>query len=113
MAKSVGIPKTGNEVIDRAFDVIRAAFREISGSPLLDARLAVDENGHHTFALTTSFQDIPHGLDRECQGWIVIAPDANATIWEDSPTMLASAKLRSKFIRVKASAAVNCKFLVF
>ncbi len=105
--------KTGDPVVDRVLQQLKKVIGPIASSPMVGARLAVDEKGHHTFLVTTSFQNIPHGLDREVTGWIAVSPDALGFVWEDGPTMLASAELRKKFIRVRASAAVNCKFLVF
>lgn len=60
--------------------------------------------------LTTSFQDIPHNLGRKPLGWIAVAPDADARIWEDTAVNNPDP---TKFIRVRASATVNCSFWVF
>ena len=61
-------------------------------------------------ALTTAFQNVPHKLGERFVGWIVLQPDADARVWQDLPSNNPNS---SKFIRVRASAAVNCKFWVF
>lgn len=61
-------------------------------------------------ALTTSFQNVAHKLGKKFTGWIVVAPDADARVWQDLPSNNPDA---TKFIRVRGSAAVNCRFWVF
>jgi len=88
----------------RVQDVISEVLFPITNSQIIDGILT------GSLDITTSFQNLPHGLGRAPVGWLVIAPNASATIWEDAASSNPDV---TKFLRVKASAAVTCKFWVF
>jgi len=88
----------------RVQDVLTEVLLPITNSPIIDGVLTDSQS------VTTSFQNLAHGLGRLPVGWVVVAPNADARVWEDSA---ANNPDPTKFIRVKASAAVTCKFWVF
>lgn len=96
---------TGDQRLDNMQAQLRTAIRGIGLKEILDGVLT------ETQALTTSYQDIAHGLGRAPQGWIAVSPDAAATIFQD-PTVSNNPD-PTHFIRIRGSAAVNCKFWVF
>lgn len=75
------------------------------GAPLLGGVLT------DAFALTTSFQNLAHGLGRRPLGWIVVAPNADARIWEDPAA--SNNQDPTRLLRLRASAAVTCRLWVF
>lgn len=97
--------QTGNDELRRVQDQTIAAVNPILSKEILNGLLT------DTTALTTSYQNIPHKLGRSPVGWLVISPDALATVCQDPAA--ANNPDASKYLRVKASAAVNCKFWVF
>lgn len=96
--------KTEDPALRRFQDVVVAAVNPALANPLIDGRLT------DVVALTTSFQNLNHLLGRAPLGWIVVAPDADARVWQDAA---ASNPDVTKYLRVKASAAVNVRFWVF
>lgn len=90
--------------LGRVQGVLSEVLFPITNAQLIDGILTSSQN------VTTSFQNLPHGLGRAPVGWLVIAPNASATIWEDAASSNPDV---TKFLRVKASAAVTCKFWVF
>lgn len=58
-------------------------------------------------SLTTSFQNVNHGLGRAPAGWIVVGKNANADVWENP-------LIRTGLVLVlRSSAAVNVDLWVF
>lgn len=84
--------------------------RTAAGARSVSTESSPDAEMTSLIPVTTSFQNIPHGLGRKPEGWIVVSPDADTRIWEDSAANNPDA---TKYIRVRASAAVNCRFWVF
>lgn len=96
---------TGDQRLDNMQAQLKSTVRDIGLRDILDGKLTA------MIALTTSYQNIAHGLGRAPKGWIAVSPDAAATIFQDP--LASNNPDPTKFIRVKGSAAVNCKFWVF
>lgn len=100
-------------------DACAESFDRILGLPILNSLLLVsqlDANGHETLlTLTTSYQNIPHKLGRAPLGWVLVSPNAAATVMEDplTPAPGVGNPDVEKFLRLKASATVTCRILVF
>ena len=99
-------PFTARKVEDKDLDLIQEDLERTINPALKKAIL--DGFLTDSVALTTSFQNIAHKLGKKFTGWIVVSPDADARIWQDSTNPDSAL-----FIRVRASAAVNCRFWVF
>jgi hypothetical protein len=93
--------KVDDETLDRVQDRIKGSFDALGRVPLLDGRL-ID------VAVATSETIIPHGLGRPWVGYLLVARDANAQVWNAAP-----AADSSSFLRLTASASVNVKLWVF
>lgn len=70
---------------------------------LLDGRILSN------IPIGTTTTEVPHGLTRSFQGYFVIDQQASAVIWRDT-TSVAD---QSKFLPLKASAAVTVSLWVF
>lgn len=90
--------------LGRVQDVLSEVLLPVTASQIVDGILTSSQS------VTTSFQNLPHGLGRAPVGWVVVAPNADARVWEDAASSNPDV---TKFLRVKASAAVTCKFWVF
>ena len=93
-----------DEILNRIQDRIKAAFNAVARRQIVDGRLT------DALSLTTSFQNIAHGLGRTPNGWLVSNPDADVGIWSDA---VANNPDPAKFLRIRATAAVTCKLWVF
>lgn len=104
MPKLLELIRTEDPALRRFQDAVLAAVNPAIANQLLDGRLT------DVVALTTSFQNLSHKLGREPIGWIIVAPDADARVWQDAAANNPDASL---YLRARASAAVNVRFWVF
>ncbi len=103
--------QTKDDVLNRVQDRLKTVINPIADALLVGARIVKGLTAAtDAYAITTAFQNIAHGFGRAPSGWLPVSPDAPAIFWEDVP---ANNPDPAKFIRVKASVAVNVKFLVF
>lgn len=106
MVAAVSLPRfaklqVDDEVVNRVQDRVKTAVDAIQAVPLLDGRVL-------EVALSTTPTIVPHGLARPWQGYLVIARDANAQVWNAAPGAEAGS-----FLTLTASAAVNVTLWVF
>ena len=116
--------KLGDHEAMRLQDAVAEAIDPILALPLINSLLLVsqkDAQGNSVpLALTTSFQNIPHGLGRVPFGWVLVSPGADVRVWEDQAVATAALLAANDcnpdptfYLRLKASAAVTCRILVF
>jgi hypothetical protein len=106
--------QTKNEELNRVQDGIVPVLNALLTVPVLNSRLVetIPYNGTEIpIVLNTTFGNIPHRLGRRARGWIVIDQNADATVWRD--TTPGANPDETKFLRLRASAAVTVKLLVF
>ncbi len=105
-----------NRVQDKLLTVINPVLRnQLLDSVIIDSEVSSAGVKSLLVSLTnTSFKNIPHKLARAYIGWFVISTNAAAVVWEDPnpPSSSANPDVK-KFLRLKASAAVKVKLLVF
>lgn len=95
--------RTGNPAADKLQDAVRDTFRNVMTCPLFDGELL------EGVALTTSFQDVAHGLERAPRGCFLVRADDAVSLAEDVPGNPRPASV----IRLKASAAATVSLWVF
>lgn len=95
--------RSADEWLNRVQDNILRAVNQIVKIPILDGVLT-DE-----IDLSTSITNVEHKLGREPLGWIVVAKDANADVWE----VTANNPDRARFLRLDASVTVTVRLWVF
>lgn len=109
---------TGSEELNRVQDNFLPALNTLLAIPISKGRLIEDEldANKHPIALqiTTAFKNVEHKLGRAYLGWMLIKSNANAVVFEDPAAPGAAANPDvTKFLRLKASAAVTVKIWVF
>jgi hypothetical protein len=94
---------TGNPAADKVQDAVRDTLRNVLTCPLLDGELL------EGVVLTTSFQDVAHGLERAPQGCLLVRATDAVSLAEDVP----GNPRPSSVIRLKASSAATVSLWVF
>jgi len=95
-----GLPKTGNDAIDRALAQIERAMAVLD-----DANIWRNATVLKDVVLTTTAKDVAHGLNRVPQRWAVIDRNANAVVYR-------SGKATAESIPLKASATVTVTLVI-
>lgn len=90
--------RTTDELLNRVQDNISKVINPIASNPLIDGVLL-------SFSITTTATKYPHGLGRKPLGWILVAPQADARVWQTASD--------STTLTLMASAAVTCSLWVF
>lgn len=72
----------------------------VLANPLLKGRIIAQ------VALQTGLNVVNHGLDRQPQGWFIGAPNANAQVWQPSPS-------NPLTLTLEASGPVTINLLVY
>ncbi len=98
--KTVGLEEAGVSQFQKNTE---ESFKEIFLKEILNGQILQD------IALTTSFQNIPHLLQRPLVGYLVIMRDANSVVFDDE----ANNTMKDKFVRLRGSANVNVNLWVF
>lgn len=91
-----------DETLNRVQDRVKASLDELVRVPLLDGRLV---EVRLTFGVLTP---IEHGLDRPWTGYIVVARDQNAVIFNQAP-----AGDSDRFLYLQSFADINATLWVF
>ena len=87
-------------MLSRVQDAVALVFAGLAREPLLNTSTV-------QAALTTSSQEVAHGLGRAPLGFIVARKDAQADVWE------ATSATPAKTLALKASAPVNTTLIFF
>lgn len=112
MASSVKRLQTSSEELNRVQDSFIPSLNAVLGTPIFDGRLVDALEDGSPLLLGTSFINVAHKLGRSYRGWFLVDNNASATVWVDS-TLPDPNPDRSKFIRLRASAAATVKLWVF
>lgn len=90
--------RSSDELLNRVQDNIGRVINPLIDNPLLDGVLL-------DFNITTTATKYPHGLGRKPMGWFLVAPQADARVWQTASD--------STTLTLTASAAVTCSLWVF
>lgn len=90
-----------NEELNRVQDKLQEFFQPITANPLLDGTLLT------SVTISTTLTQVPHRLGRPPLGYIIVAQNSNATIWQPSKS------LPSTFLDLQASATTVADIWVF
>lgn len=104
LLKALKLVRNTDQMFQMFQDNLAAWTRQFDGKTVPDGLLT------GAVALTTAFQNVPHGLGRVPNGWSAVSPDNDVRVWEDS---VSNNPDPTKFIRVKGSGSANLKFWVF
>ena len=95
-------------------DSCAASIDLLLGLPLNNALLLLlelnDAGNPVPLTLSSTAKNVPHGLGREPNGWVVVSPDAPCEIHEDASSNNPD---KAKFLRLISTADVTVKILVF
>jgi hypothetical protein len=88
-----------------------ANFTDQLNDVFLNGRILLNTDGSVIEGITvqTTTTNIPHGLGRAYQGWVVIDVQGNARVWRDATAAVDS----TKFLPLVASSSVTIKLWVF
>lgn len=91
--------RTDNETLNRVQDGIKSVLNLVTTVEILDGLLT------SSLAITTTATKFAHGLGRKPMGWFLVAPDADARVWQTASD--------DTTVTLRSSAAVNAKLWVF
>ena len=94
---------TNDATLNRVQERLESAFVPISRCSLINGRLIEDLD------LSTTTLNIPHGLGRPYQGYLVADLNADARVYRDT----SSTSDPSQFLPLRASGTVTAKVWVF
>lgn len=106
--------RTADPDLDRVQDSLAQTLDPVVKAALLNNVLVSNMPGTAVgttvqLNIGTSFQNVAHTLGRTPIGWLVVRRDADANVWE---TAIGNPDA-TKFLRLRATVAVNVTLLVF
>lgn len=95
--------RTASEDLNLVQDACALVFKDLARREVIDGIFIKEVS-----LLSSKTNFIPHGLNRDCQGYVVVKKNANASIWDTAESVTPK-----KTLALKTSADVTVNLWVF